>query len=74
MSSRTTDRKSGLSGFEKRKIVAFKDHRLPVRAIAKKLKRSLNVILNFLRLKENYGVKKSPRRPPKHFKTLKKPL
>ena len=39
--------------------MAFKDQGLSATVITKKLKRSPGVILNFLRLQEDYGAKKN---------------
>lgn len=59
------DRKSAVKGFEKGKFVALKDQGLFDRAIAKKLKRFLGVLLTSYRLKGDYGAKKSLGYPPK---------
>ena len=67
-------RKSVLNELEKGKIVDFKDQGLSSRAIAKQLKRSPGVILNFLRLQEDYGAKKSPRRLSKLSKREKRDI
>ena len=67
-------RKSALNELEKGKIVAFKDQGFSARAIAKKLKRSPGVIMNFLLLQEDYGAKKSLGRPPKLFKRDKRAI
>lgn len=52
--------KSVFSGIEKAKFMTFEDQGLSTRAIAKNLKRSPSVILNYLLLQEDYKTKKSP--------------
>lgn len=67
-------RKIALSGFEKGNIFAFKNPRLPEKIIAKKLKRSPGVIVNFFLLKEYNGTKKSPGHPSKPSKRVKRTI
>lgn len=56
-------RGKALSELEKGKIVAFFDQQLGMREISRKLGRSLCVVQNFLKDRENYGTKKSSGRP-----------
>lgn len=53
-----------LSAEEQGKIQAFHEEKLSNRAIAKKIGRSLCVVNNFLKLRSNYGTKKSSGRTP----------
>lgn len=52
-----------LTDFEKGQISALKNEGLSNREIARRIKRSANVVDNFIKNKENYGIKKSPGRP-----------
>lgn len=52
-----------LTEVERQIIVALKNEGLSNREVAKRIKRSANVVDNFVRVKENYGIKKSPGRP-----------
>jgi transposase len=58
-------RKKSLNSFEKGQIVALKSQGMSNRYIARHLKRSHNVINNFINLKEEYGKKKQSGRPSK---------
>jgi transposase len=58
-------RNRGLSQLEERQIIAYKNCGKSGREIGKLIKRSCNVVNNFLRLGSAYGEKKSPGRPSK---------
>lgn len=52
-----------LTEYERGQIIALKNEGLSNREVAKRIKRSANVVDNFVKNKENYGIKKSPGRP-----------
>ncbi|PSN43017.1 Transposable element Tc3 transposase [Blattella germanica] len=58
-------RKAGLSSFEQAQVKTYKEEGYSSRDIARRLSRSPCVINNFLKLGNNYEVKKSTGRPQK---------
>lgn len=52
-----------LTEFEKGRITSLKESGLSNRKIAIKVRRSLNVVNNYVKKKKNYGIKKSSGRP-----------
>ncbi|PSN51592.1 hypothetical protein C0J52_20804 [Blattella germanica] len=59
------DRKAGLSSFEQGQVKTYKEEGYSSRGIARRLSRSPCVINNFLKLGNNYRVKKSTGKPKK---------
>ncbi|PSN44695.1 hypothetical protein C0J52_11820 [Blattella germanica] len=58
-------RKAGLYSFEQGQVKTYKEEGYSSREIARRLSRSPCMINNFLKLGNNYGVKKSTGRPLK---------
>uniref|UniRef100_A0A1I7X3K3 HTH_Tnp_Tc3_1 domain-containing protein n=1 Tax=Heterorhabditis bacteriophora TaxID=37862 RepID=A0A1I7X3K3_HETBA len=61
-----------LNDIEKAEILAFSDVGLNRTEIARKIGRSRNVVANFLRAPDEYGIKKSGGRPTKLGKREKR--
>lgn len=49
-----------LNDKEKGQIMAYKEERLSNREIGRRIGRSVNIVNNFIRLKDEYGKKKAP--------------